>query len=282
MTATPYCRILSQKKMRDTRQSTAFCYLCGGGLPPRGKPGRRQQVVGEHVIPRILLGDAPKSQAETWAVKLNVHRQCEQQLKQHADHWLKLLQEMHVKPSDEWAKPGHLRNMPIYPSQVLHPQTGDPVPAFAGCSELFDGVWRWIRGMHAALYLQFLPSDVPHCSYPPVPACSSQHGGPTIAETEMQSHLILSIIDLATKTLDKWDGVTAWSGVVVYRCVWWKRSALEGKPNWICFWALTFPRLNEWSRQLLPRGSERQWHGNYACAARPTEAACLETEDFPK
>ena len=233
--AIPCCRILSQKKMRDTRQSIAFCYLCGDDLPPHGKHCHKRQVVGEHVIPRILLGDVPKNQTDIWAVELDVHRHCEQQLKQHTDHWLKLFQEMHVKPGNEWAKAGHIRNMPIYPSQVLHPQTGDSIPAFSGCRELFDGVWRWIRGMHAALYLQFLPSDVQHWSYPPVPACSSQHDGPTIAETEMQSHLILSIIDLATKTLDKWDGVTAWSGELVYRCVWWKRSALEGKPNWICF-----------------------------------------------
>lgn len=281
MTGTSSCRILSQKKMRDIQRSISFCYLCGEGLPPWGKPGRREQVIGEHVIPRILLGDAPSSQAETWAVKLHVHRHCEQRVKQRADHWLKLLQEMHVKPHHEWAKPGHLRNMPIYPSKVIHPQTGATFYAFGGCSELFEGIWRWIRGMHVALYLQFLPGHVWHCSYPPVPACSSHHDGPTIAETEMQSHLILSTIDLA-ESLDKWDGIKAWNDALYYRCVWWHCASLKGKPDWICFWALTFPRLNEWSCQVLPRGSERPWHGNYACAARPNEAAWLKTEDFPK
>lgn len=281
MTGTPWCRILSQKKMRDIRGSIAFCYLCGGSLPPRGQPGRRQQVIGEHVIPLILLGDAPKSQAEMWAVELDVHRQCEQLSKQQVDHWLKLLQEMHIKPGDEWPKPGHLRNMPIYPSQVIHPQIGESVPAFGGCSELFEGVWRWVRGMHAALYLQFLPSGIQHYSYPPVPACSSQHDGPSITETEIQSHLILSTIDIA-ESLDKWDGIKAWNDALYYRCVWWHCATLKGKPDCICFWALTIPRLSEWSRQVLPPGSERPWHGNYICAARPNEAACLKTEDFPK
>jgi hypothetical protein len=267
--------------MRDTRQSISFCYLCGEGLPSSGKKGCREQIIGEHVIPRNLLGDVPEKQAGTWAVKLNVHRQCEQLGKQHVDHWLKLLQEMHVKPRHEWAKSGHLRNMPIYPSQVIHPQTGDVFYALSGCSELLEGVWRWIRGMHAALYLQFLLRDVWHCSYPPVPACSNQNYGPTIEETERQSHLILSTIELA-ESLDKWDGIKAWNDALYYRCVWWQCATLKGKSEWICFWSLTFPHLNEWSCQVLPRGSERPWHGNYVCAARPNEAAFLKTEDFPK
>jgi hypothetical protein len=279
--ATHRCRILLQKDMRDTRQSIAFCYLCGKGLPPRGETGRRQQVIGEHVIPRTLLGDAPQSQAEAWAVELDVHRACEQSTKQGADHWLKLLQEMHVKPRAEWGKLGHFRNMPIRPSLVIHRQAGNVVTTLAGLEKLFEGVWRWVRGLHAAVYREFLPSDILHFSYPPVPVCSSQDAGPTIEQTEMQSRLTRSSIDLA-ESLDKWDGVTAWGGAVRYRCVWWECAALKGKPNWICFWTLSFPCLEEWSRQVLPRGSERPWHGNYVCATRPDNAAWLKSEDFPK
>lgn len=278
---TPRCRILSQKEMQDARQTIAFCYLCGKDLPPRGEPGRRKQLIGEHVIPRTLLGNAPESQAEAWAVVLDVHRACEESTKQRADHWLKLLQDMHVKPASEWAKPGHVRDMPIRPSLLIHPQTGTAVTTFTGLGDLFAGVWRWIRGLHAALYREFLLPDVWHFSYPPVPACSSQESGPTIEDTETQSHLIRSSIGLA-ESLGKWDGITAWGGAARYRCTWWQCAALKGKPNWICFWTLSFPRLEEWSRQVLPRGSERPWHGNYACAERPNHVAWLQSEDFPE
>lgn len=273
-------RILFQKKMEDTRRSIAFCYLCGEDLPPCNKPGVRQQIIGEHVIPRALLGDVPKNQSETWAIKLDVHRQCEQLRKQKVDHWLKLLQEMHIKPNHKWAKLGHIYNMPLRPSQVILSRMRNAVPAFTGCSELFQGVWQWIRGLHAALYLQFLPEEIWHCSYPPVPACSSQNDGPTLEETETQSYLILSNIGLA-ESLDKWDGITAWSGAVQYRCVWWQCTASTEKRKWICFWTLSFPHLTEWSLQVLPVGSERPWHGYYASVSRPNEAAFLDKEDFP-
>jgi len=276
---TPCSRILSQKHMRDTRGRIGFCYLCGESLPPRDKPDSRREIIGEHVIPRSLLGDIPMNHSHAWAVKLNVHRKCEQSGKQKVDHWLKLLQEVHVKPQEKWAKPGYLRNLPIYPSQVIYPDTEEILPAFSGCRELFEGVWRWIRGIHSALYLHFLPSDVWHFSYPPVPVCSSQNGGPTIEETETQSHLILSIIRHA-ESHDKWDGITAWCGSMRYRCVWWQVADREGKPNQMCFWTLTVPRVDEWSRQVLQRGSERPWHGYYLCEKRPNNAAWLRSEDL--
>jgi hypothetical protein len=275
----PCSRILSHKQMRDTRERIGFCYLCGENLPSRDKPGYRQEIIGEHVIPRSLLGDIPAKHPQAWAVELNVHRKCEQSGKQHVDHWLKLLQEVHVKPADRWAKPGHLGNLPIYPSQVIRPDTGEILPAFSGCRELFEGVWRWIRGMHASLYLQFLPDNIRHFSYPPVPVCSSQSSGPTIEETETQTHLILSIISHA-ESQDKWDGITAWCDLVRYRCVWWQLANRKYKASWICFWTLTFPYLEEWSRKILKHGSERPWHGNYFCETRPSNGTWLRREDL--
>ncbi len=274
-------RILSQKKMQDTRRSIAFCYLCGGDLSPCNKSGVQQPTTGEHVIPRSLLGDVPKNQSETWAIKLDVHQKCEQFEKQQVDHWLKLLQEIHIQPIHKRTKPGHFHNMPIRPSQIIQSQMRNAVPVFTGCSELFQGVWQWIRGLHAALYLQFLPVNIWYCSFPPVPACSSQHDGPTFEETETLSYLVLSSISLA-ESLDKWDGITAWNGTVQYRCVCWQCTAATEKLTWICFWTLSFPRLTEWSRQVLPAGSERPWHGCYASISRPKDSAFLETDDFPK
>jgi len=187
-----------------------------------------------------------------------------------------------VKPRQKWAGTGHLRNLPVYPSQVVHPDTGEILPAFSGCSDLLSGVWRWIRGIHAALYLQSLPSNAWHCCHPPVPACTDQNGGLTLRETETQSYLVLSTVNLA-ESRDRWDGIAAWGGAMQYRCVWWQRCTTPvGKPTWVCFWTLTFPHVYEWSRHVLQSGSERPWHGTYVCEARPNNAAWLRSEDFPK
>ena len=210
---TPSRRIMSQKEMRDARQLIPFCYLCGRDLPSRDKPGWRGQITGEHVIPRALLGDVPESQAEKWAIELDVHRECEQVSKQHVDHWLKLVQEIHIKPGHEWPKRGHLRDMPIRPSRVIDPRTGDALCAFTGCSGLLDGVWRWVRGMHAALYSQFLSADVWHCSYPPVPACNNQGQGPTLEET--QGIVMSSDLQLILRT-PSISGMAYQRGVVPY------------------------------------------------------------------
>ena len=277
---TQHSRIESQKEMQNARRTLTFCYLCGEDLPS-DKARRVEEVTGEHVIPRSLLGDPPGDQATTWPVELDAHRQCEELEKQHVDHWLKLFQEIHVKPSEQWTQPGHLHNLPVHPSQVVHPDTGEMLPAFTGCNDLLNGVWRWIKGLHAALYLQYLSHDADHLVLPPVPACSNQDGGPTLDDTEQQSHVIRQMVTLA-ESLDKWDGITAWGGALRYRCVWWQRADPTGKPNWMCFWALTFPFVAEWSRQVLGPGSERPWHGWYVCEARPTYSAWLASEDLPK
>ena len=231
-------------------------------------------------MPRSLLGNAPKNQSEAWAVKLDVHEKCEQADKQKVDHWLKLFQQIHVQPSHKWAKPGQLKNMSIHPAQIIQSHMSGAVPVFTGCSELLQGVWQWVRGLHAALYLEFLPSDTWHCPFPPVPACSTQNNGPTLEETETMSYIVLSRICLA-KSHDKWDGITAWNDTMQYKCVWWQCTAGE-KTRWICFWTLSYPHLTEWSRQVLHAGSERPWHGCYASKSRPKDSTVLETDDSRK
>lgn len=278
--AVMFQRILSQKQMQVARRSISFCYLCGKNISQCDETGAQQPTTGEHVIPQSLLGNAPENQSEAWAVILDVHEKCEQSKKQKVDHWLKLFQQIHVQSNHEWPKHGHLRNMPIRPLQITHSQINHAIPAFTGCSQLFQGVWQWVRGLHTALYFQFLPEDTWNCSIPPVPACSLQSNGPTIEETETLSSLIRSSISLA-QSHDKWDGITAWNAAIKYRCVWWQCTATE-KPRWMCFWQLSYPHLTEWSRQVLPAGSERPWHGCYDLNLRPKDSTFLETDDFPK
>ena len=271
-------RIMLQKPFQVSRR-LEYCYICGKSLPIRPQPGRKKLITREHVIPKAFLGDPPASKGDRWAVVLDVHRDCEESGKQKVDHWLRLFQDMHEKPPCDWPEAGHIRGLPIEPGFLVDPFAGTSVPLFRGAEELFEGVWRWIRGLHAAIYAQFLPKDAWHFCYPPVAAFSSRAGGPSVQETEQQSSLIRAIMQLACSK-DRWDGVIAWGGASEYKCVWWFCRGLKN-PSWVCFWTLQLPGLAKWSQHLFSQGQERPWHGNYVRNEQPAGASFLSSSDFP-
>lgn len=273
-------RILSQNEMQHIRRAIDFCYICGSPLPARGEQSRRREVIGEHVVPRVLLSSEPNDQRDRWGVELDVHSCCEQANKQDIDHWLKMLQQMHNEAKEDWPKPGHIRNMPLVPGLVFDALSGSAFPGFSGLGDLFDGVWRWVSGLHVALYGQYLPSATWHLVLPPVPACCSDPSGPSLEDTETQSRLTRKTIERAV-AMDKWDGITAWGGALQYRCVWWQLHRPNTDPKWVCFWTLSFPGLEEWSRLVLPAGEDRPWHGSYVLDDHPADASCLVSDDFP-
>jgi len=266
--------------MRDGRSRVRFCYICGKHLPTRGEPGSRREVVGEHVIPRTLLGPQPANHSERWSVELDVHRACEANEKQQVDHLNKLLQEMHVKSPEQWADRGHIRRIGLQVGMLANMVTRTGVPTFSGVAPLLDGAWRWIRSLHAALYAQHLPHDTWHLAMPPVPTFSSRPNGPTLQEVETQTWVTRSVMTHALSH-DKWDGITGWGRQLQFKCVWWRCADLQGKPDWVCFWTLAFPGLREWSQQVLGPGQERPWHGSYVCGQRPQFSSYLESQDLP-
>jgi hypothetical protein len=272
-------RILTQKQMRSVRAAVETCYICGKPLPPRGTPGRRKQITGEHVVPRRLLGQPPLGRSDQWAVELDVHRDCEDQTKQGVDDLLALLQTMHTTPVAAWPKVGHLRRLGFTPVLLRAPDDSILIPAFGNAAPILKGAWIWIRGLHMALYREFLPQDCRRFVLPPVPACG-QSSGPHMKEVETLSFVIRGAVDLAVKR-DKWDGIDAWGGQLSYRCVWKHVPEEYGGPYWICFWGLLFPGVLDWSRTVLPADAERPWHGCYYLLERPDGASYLVSDDFP-
>jgi hypothetical protein len=271
-------RITTQTQMRAARTVIDFCYICGEPLPARGAPKRTQVVMGEDVIPKAFLAQRPQREQDHWCIKLNVHRECEAQWKQHEDHWLKNLQCIHTESLHHWPESGHLRDMPIEPG--LHIDShGRRRPAFAGLRPLLDGVWLWVRGLHAALYGEYLATETRNHVLPLVPAASSE-GGFMLEEVEALSHMIRCALGLATRH-ERWDGITCWGGAVSYRCVWWHAGEQGSMPRWICFWSLSIPRSDEWSRSVLGAGHERPRHGHYYRQDAAEGASILESRDLP-
>ena len=272
-------RILAQKQMQIVRSEVTFCYICGQPLPEKGS-GYKQNVIGEHIVPRSLLGDPPTSETERWAVVLDVHRRCEADDKKFTDNLLNLLQQMSTKPFDEWPKFGHLRsNLRLRPIEFQF-SGGEKLPAFTNVQHVFAGSWTWVRGLHCALYLTPLADNVPHFVLPPVPACFITKPL-SLGEIEKLSGSVRYLLDLADKH-DKWDGIVAWGGKVVYRCVWHRIEPGHKISGWACYWTLTFPGTAEWSRSILGTGSERPWHGYYVLDEPPQGASRLSSDDFPQ
>lgn len=214
-------RIENQKAMRDARTRVQFCYICGKDLPARSDRAWKDNVIGEHVLPRVLHGPQPSDAAERWRVELDVHRECEATQKQEVDHQIKLLQEMHVKHPKDWPSRGHLRQLGLQEGTLFDLVNGAAAPTFSGIAPLLAGVWCSVRGFHAALYNEFLPLEILHVVMPPVPVLVSNPQGCSLEDAETQSWLARSVVENAISN-DKWDGVSAWGSRVKFRCAWWQ------------------------------------------------------------
>jgi len=187
-----------------------------------------RKTSAEHIIPRSLLGPKPTEEAEKWSPILDVHRQCES-TKQEVDSWNKILHDLHTKPTSDWPDFGHVRGTGVKPEIRFDSFAQLPVPVLSGIGPLLNGVWQWIRGLHAVLYERFLPVTTRHFVLPPVPAFGGKLKGPTLNDTERMSSLTRDVLKLALSR-DKWDGITAWGGGLKYRCIWWKQIATSTPP----------------------------------------------------
>jgi hypothetical protein len=216
-------------------------------------------VQTEHVIPRSLLGPAPSTEA--WPVVLDVHASCERVAKQVPDGFVVLLQQMNTEPVERWPARHLLDASPIRAKLTAEPTSGIVVPTFTGAGELIGAVQRWVRGLHAALYGEYLGGIV--LALPPVPDFHSSGaigvgdwdalGGDAIARTAV------SVGE------DRWHGVVAWGGTLRYYCTWSHIPALN--PPWLCSWTLTHPRVLDWSETVIRPG--RPWHGCYQTLEAP-------------
>lgn len=268
-------RVLTQSEMQEARSHIDFCYVCGNPLPQRG-PGFRKQVVGEHVVPRNLLGQPPRRDA--WAVVLDMHPACEETAKRVDDDLLSVLQKINTNDRADWPDAGHVRNLDF---EMVVATIGDGsrgIPAFGNAEPVLKGAWTWIRGLHAALYGEFLPAEADHCAFPSVPACSTT-GGITMQDAEEHGFVCREAVRLGVRR-GKWDGVVAWGSRLSYRCVWKHVPPEYGGPTWFCFWGLLFPGVLEWSRTVLPPGHERPWRGHYASTILPNRASILVQDDI--
>jgi hypothetical protein len=256
-------RILTQKAMQMARGKVRFCYLCGAPF----ELGEKTAV--EHVVAREST-DYQATGAEAWLVTLPVHPECDRRLKKPNDDELIAMQRAHsrwvhdVPVSNRQTVLKRLRAARAIPSQP------DSIAVEAG--PVFQSIDATVRGMHTALYGTFLPADTKHRTCAPTPAFSVNSRRPVhvqLARERTISDIVMRAL-LAAHLSGEWDGITAWGGMIRYRCAWYVPE--EGREV-MCSWGLATPEALKWSSHL---GNEAvPWRGTYRCATLPAGASVL-------
>jgi hypothetical protein len=270
-------RIDSQKEMQAARKALQFCYLCGERLPQRNRQGNKGMCT-EHVIPKRLLGDCPADQPQ-WPIALDVHAGCDAREKGQADDGMIILHRMNVLPTERWPDPKHLQRLGLRLDRIPIAPGGHGIPAIGNAQKPLSATWTWISGMHAVLYREYLPPDVPHAVLAPVPAFEASAGSAGLKEAEELSAAIRSIVGHALAK-GQVDSLSAWDSQVSYECVWLRPADGDGVHVWQCAWQLAIPGVSTWSRSVLPAAEERPWHGCYTTSHLPSKATVLEIAEF--
>ena len=273
-------RMNSQQEVQVACRAVRFCYLCGKPLPARDSPGRSKLVRTEHVIPSKLLGDQPADPAERWPVTLEVHVECDDRYKGRGDDLAKLLHRISAYPEQRWPERKHVKRLGLNLLRIRSPLGGHSLPAFGNAQKALSAPWSWVRGIHAALYREYLAVNSRHTVLPPVPAFDASAGPTALLKAEELSVGIRTIVGYAVSK-GRVDSLSAWGGQVSYQCMWFTSWDENGAGVWQCVWQIVLPGVSTWSRSVLPAGQERPWHGCYSTERLPDGATVLEVPKAP-
>ncbi len=267
----------NQAKLARSRLSTlrgrqgqrGLCYLCGEGFTG----GSSDPIQTEHVIPRSVLGTPPKAANQRFSLTLKCHRACDQSRKEANDRVLHALEAMEARPAGASSVADLLRGRVLRPFVTLPSLPLEPT--IIAARPLMDGIWTWIRGLHAALYGEYLPETVGHREIAPVPEGAHERADATVRKTQSSLRSIAARIVLEGVATAKRDEVSIWGNEFRYCCTWVRlpdeqRGCTRG---WTCFWILRTPRLREWT--LNACGEPIPWTGMYSCPV-PSLATCLD------
>lgn len=236
--------------------------------------GSRKLVSREHVVPSSLLGPAPDSPRDRWPIVLKVHRDCELNQKRERDAWINAIHKIHIGSHRDRKALSNVCNSGIS-ARIVEISKGVFVPALTNVSGVLHGVWRWVRGLHSALYGAYLHDNAGGTLFPPVPAFSDSDGLTFRSAEEMSEFIRHLVADGEGR--GACDVLSAWGRHVVFKACWQRFMIDPPHPQegFICAWTLSVPGLDEWSRLVLPRGLERPWHGFYGLPVPPCTASIV-------
>lgn len=242
--------ITTQKVAQVVRRELQLCYLCGRALPRQ----RRRFTEGEHVIPIALLRSR-RQETGVWPLILDVHPACH--LVKGNDELEVSWHSLNVTPRSEWDA-----------SQIAR------VRAALGPGELHTHVWPWIRGLHAALYLSYLPPLMRHQVFSPSPEAvtttidrrtKKRKPGLGVEAIERGKLAIKTTVALAGR-LGRQDTIILWNRQCKYSCVWADFGSKRRGCS-TCWWILELPGYERFAEAIgFPANP---WSGMYEIVGSP-------------
>jgi hypothetical protein len=266
-----------QEDMLRARQGLTDCYICGAPLPPPG-PGRNGKCKGDHVLPRAVLDMAAAIPGGDFPLVLDVHAQCEDRCKRGRDQVAKIVQMMCSSGPQSLADSEVARFRNQCDMSLLW-VGGVPAPVIGNAQEILLAAMIWVRGFHAALYGEVLPSEIEHRTRCPAPGLRSE-GGDFAAQLREETEMTNASLGVLGGAIEggATDRVTLRAGAIDYRCTWVASPYHHGKP-WSCIWALDLPGSEAWSTDVRRR--HVPWHGAYLAQHKPPAAAQFTFPGYP-
>lgn len=263
-------RITTLKEAQIARKSLAWCYICGKTLDGTG------EECAEHVIPKKLWGTPPRKASDQWGLILNAHKACEKKWKHDSDEFLCVLLRTLQSHPNAWAesdRPFLLRTI----TEIAVPGELGNIPIMKDLSILEDGVWTWVRGLHASIHREFLPAETARMVLPPVPRILGNDRASIakgLEQDEQARVMILGAVEQAWKS-GLWDGLSAWGNSIRFYSAWVDLRERDAA-RYNCMWMLHHDGVPQWSRATT--GISVPWHGMYKTTVLPPGACLLEDE----
>ena len=246
-------------------QKLPFCYLCGEQFKPDDNTNK------DHMPPSSLFLDEDRDVP----LILPTHVECNASEQVSDELLAQLIKLIHGWP----LKPGH---RPLDLTVVW--RGGKPVTLSRGWN-IHAFIRRCVRGFHAALYGQWLPSDTWNVFHPPLRGAQldAETGQPTdkvqamlMTDAGLGQHALFAQVLKQNRVAKNTDKVVCRNGKCIYECIW--SHSDSGQP--ICIFGL---KIYDWQQFGDVAGYRRRGCvGIYGpTAGRPVPATRATDLEFP-
>lgn len=226
-------QLLTQKHFQNA-QRLPFCYLCGQPLPAAKRERSR-----EHVMQTTLFLEADREPA----LILFAHEECnrkESAYDQEMGQLVGLLNDL--RPNEDHNK----LSLDVQPA----PSGGETL-VLTGI-DFQAMIRRWLRGFHAALYREPLPSAGAFSTHPPLPS-GRMEGDELKPDPIDPAHEKYVEVLKRNRAVNNLDRIICRNGKCRYECVWVRA---DGGQPWLCVFCLD---IYDWIRlgddnNFIPRG----------------------------
>jgi hypothetical protein len=225
-----------------------FCYLCGQQFVAGDKTNR------DHVPPESAFAIEHRR-----PLLLRTHLSCN---KAHELVDEKMGQLLGLRVGRTPRNPGH-RRLRVRTFE-LPEREGDRFGAVTNV-DVKAAVWRWVRGFHAALYREYLPSGTRRAVELPFPDGEIINGDVRLSPVREQHAYFVQIIKM-NREAQNLDRIVSNVGAVTYECVW---GQMDHDSPWLCVFALD---IYDWRDLGEERLGQRGCVGMYQLDKPPAGA----------